>query len=278
MKRGFLLILLVAALGSPLSCGWIGGSGYDGPVRLVPDGSLELVLVDVGEAALSRTELPTELESQIATLEVYGDVRKQARLSLPSGQAMISEGDFDFADIRNRLRELGYVSGVYRGHGFWESPDGSQAAALLEEDGYMVSGDFVTAIDVLRDYSRDSGLLWNDDEGELNQAMELAGDGLVVTAGRNCQLENNVGCRAVAWAFSRGEERRTIIEGSAALLFRDGTAAAGAAAAIERSIGTNDLIRLTNILTAGTTITLRVDINRDDFPLLQFPIPLGLRN
>ena len=275
MKRVFLSVLLLAALATLLSCGWIGRSGSDGPVRLVPDGAQELVLVDVGEAALSRTELPAKLETEVASLEVYGDVRRQAWLALPSGEAMISEAEFDFADIRNRLRELGYVAGTYREYSLWESSDGSQASALLDEDGFLVSGDFAAVIDILRDYSRDSGLLHNDEEGELKRAMDLAGEGLVATAGRNCQLENNVGCRAVSWAFSRGEERRTVVVGSAALLFRDGTAAAGAAAAIERSIATNELLRLTEILTDGSTITLKVDINRDDFPLLQFPVHLG---
>ncbi len=275
MKRVLLSILLVAVLAGPLSCGWFGGSDFDGPVRLVPDGALELVLVNVSEAAQGRTELPAELEEEVVALEVFGDIQRQARASLPSGRAIISEGEFDFEDIRNRLRELGYVAGVHRGYGFWESSDGTQAYALLEDEGYVVGGVFDAVIDILRDYSRESGLLWNDDEGELRQALEMAGPGLVATAARDCQLENNVGCRAVAWAFSRGEERRTVVEGSAALLFRDGTAAAGAAAAIERSIGTNELIRLTNILTSGSTILLKVDINRDDFPLLQFPVTLG---
>ena len=67
----------------------------------------------------------------------------------------------------------------------------------------------------------------------------MSGEGLIVSVGGNCQLENNVGCRAVDWVFSRDESRRTVIEGSAAILFRGFGAAAGAAAAIERSIGTN---------------------------------------
>ena len=105
--------------------------------------------------------------------------------------------------------------------------------------------------------------------------MDLAGEGLVLTSGGNCQLNNNVGCRAVAWAFSRGEDRRTVIEGGAALLFRDAAAAASAAPELERAIGTNELIRLTAIQTDGATITLRVDVDRDDFALLEFPINLG---
>lgn len=275
MKRSLLLILLVGTLGSFLACGVFGGSAPDGPARMVPDGALELVLVDVEEVALSRTDLPADLEGAVTAMENFGDVRQLAVLNLPSGRALITGGDFDFDVIRDNLRKGAYTVADYRGYGFLESEDGATATALLEDDGRVVAGDFGAVIDILRDTSRDSGLLWNDDEGELNRAMELVGDGLVVTAGMNCQLENNVGCRAVAWAFSRGEERRTVIEGSAALLFRDATAAAGAAAAIERSVATNELMHLTEILTSDDTVTLKVDIDRDSFPLLELPISLG---
>jgi hypothetical protein len=276
MIRCTLLILLVSVLGSSLACGFIGGSG-EGPVRMVPDDVLELVVVDVAEAALSRTDLPVDLESEISNLENFGDVRRQASLSLPTGHAMIASGDFDFEDIRNSLREQGYVSASYRKYSFLESPDGRYAAALLEEDGFYLSGDFEAVAAVLRDNSRGEGLLRDDDEGELRQAMDLAGEGLVITAMGICQLENNVGCRAVAWAFSRGEDRRTVIEGSAVLLFRDASAAADAAAPVERTLGANQLIHLTKITTDDTVIRLRVDVNRDDFALLEFPILLGGR-
>ena len=275
MKRSLLLILTVAALGSSLACGVFGGSAPEGPARMVPDAALELVLVDVEEAALSRTDLPEDLEREITGMENFGDVRQLAVLTLQSGQALITGGDFDFDVIRNNLRETAYTTGAYRGYSFLESDDGARASALLEDDGRVVSGDFGAVIDILRDTKRDSGLLWNDNEGELNRAMDLAGHGLVVTAGRDCQLEDNSGCRAVAWAFSRGEERRTVIEGAAALLFRDASAAAGAAAAIERSVATSELMSLTEILTSDASVTLRVDIDRDNFPLLELPISLG---
>ena len=275
MKRWSLLILLAAALSGSLACGFVGGSAPDGPERMVPDGVEELLVVDVGEAALSRTDLPSELEKDVVELEDFGDVTRMAGLSLPSGQVTITEGDFDFDDIRDSVRERGFTTSSYREFSFLEASDGSEAYALLEDDGFLISGDFEAVIDVLRDNSRDSGLLWSDDKGELKQASDLAGDGLVVTTGRNCQLENNVGCRAVAWAFFRGEDRRTVIEGSAALLFRDATAAQGAAATIERSIGTNELMRLTEIITEDATILLKIDVARDDFALLKFPIHLG---
>ena len=42
-----------------------------------------------------------------------------------------------------------------------------------------------------------------------------------------------------------------------------------------RSIGTNELMRLTEIITDDAIITLKVDVNREDFALLEFPIHLG---
>ena len=277
MIRYTLLFLLVSVLGSSLACGFFGGSDGEGPVRMVPDDVLELVVVDVAEAALSRTDLPVDLESEISNLENFGDVRKQASLSLPTGQVTIASGEFDFADIRSSLRDQGYVSSTYREYSFLESQDGRHAAALLEEDGFYLSGDSGAVVAVLRDNSRGEGLLRDDDEGELRQAMDLAGEGLVITAMGICPLENNVGCRAVAWAFSRGADRRTVIEGSAALLFRDASVAADAAAAVERALGANQLIHLTEITTDDAVIRLRVDVNRDDFALLEFPILLRSR-
>lgn len=277
MRRFSLLILLMAALSGSLACGLIGGSPPEGPQQMVPDGVQELLVVDVGEAALSRTDLPSKLERDVAELENFGDVIRLAELSLPSGELSITEGDFDFDDIRASLRGKGFTTSSYREFSFLESADGAEAHALLEEEGFLISGDLVAVIDVLRDKRRESGLLWDDDEGELKLASDLSGDGLVVSTGKNCQLETNVGCRAVAWSFSRGEERRNVIEGSAALLFRDATAAQGAAATIERSIGTNELMRLTEIITDDAIITLKVDVARDDFPRLEFPIHLGRR-
>ena len=275
MIRFALLVALVLVLGSSLACGLFGGSGDDGPVRMVPDDVLELVVVDVAEAALSRTGLPMDLESEVSNLDNYGDVSKQASLVLPTGRVMIASGDFDFEDIRRGLRDRGYFASTYRNYAFLESPDGRESAALLDEEGFYLWGDSAAVIAVLRDNSRGQGLLRDDEEAELRQAMELAGEGLVMTAGVACRLEIDVGCRAVAWAFSRGEDRRTVIEGSAALLFRDAAAAADAVAPVERAIGTNPLIHLTDIRTEDEVVMLGVDVNRDDFALLEFPISLG---
>ena len=278
MKRCALFTLLLLALVGTLACGFIGGSSPEGPAALVPDGARELVLVDVGEAALNRTDLPAKLEGRVSILENYGDVRQQALLSLSSGQVSITKGDFDFEDIRTTLRESGYLETEYRSYDFWESADGREASALLGEDGYLISGDFDAVADVLRDISRDAGLLWNDDDGELKKAMGLTDDesnGLVATAGRDCRLNNNTGCRAVAWAFSRGEERRTVIEATAALLFRDAATAASAAPLVEQAINGNEFMTLTEMSADSDTITVRADINRDDFAKLEIPINLG---
>ena len=59
MNQCALLILLFSVLGSFLACGVFGGSAPEGPERMVPDDVLELLVVDVGEAALSRTDLPS---------------------------------------------------------------------------------------------------------------------------------------------------------------------------------------------------------------------------
>ena len=277
MIRSILIAMLVSILVSSLACGLIGGSEGDGPLRMVPDDVFELVVVDVAEAALSRTDLPADLETEVSKLEDFGDVLKQASLTLPTGRVMISSGEFEFENIRNSLRNQGYVSSSYRSYSFLESADGRHAAALIEEDGFYVWGDSAAVVAVLRDNKREEGLLIDDDEGELRQAMDLAGEGLVVTAAGACQLESDVGCRAVAWAFSRSEERRTVIEGSAVLLFRDAAAAAAASAAVERAMGENQLVQWTEIQTEDDVIRLLVDISRDDFALLEFPILLGGR-
>lgn len=275
MIRCTLLAVLVLVLGSSVACGLFGGSDNDGPIRMVPDDVMELVVVDVAEAALSRTGLPMDLESEVSNLDNFGDVLKQASLVLPTGQVMIASGDFDFEDIARALHDQGYAASTYRKYDFLESRDGQYAATLLEEEGFYVWGDSDAVIAVLRDNSRGQGLLKDDGDGELRKAMDLAGEGVVMTAGGACRLESDAGCRAVSWAFSRGEDRRTVIEGSAALLFRDASSAAAAVASIERAIGMNQLIRLTDIRTDEDVVRVQVDVNRDDFALLEFPILLG---
>ena len=175
------------------------------------------------------------------------------------------------------MQEGGYTEAAYRGYNFWESSDGSEASATLAEDGFLINRDLEAVVAVLRRVSRDSdsGLPWNDDDGELQQVMALTGEELVTTAGRDCRLADNTGCRAAAWAFSRGEERRTVIEGAAALLFRNAASAASAAPLIEQAINANELMALTEILTTGATITVGADIDRDDFAGLEAPVGTG---
>ena len=275
MKRCALFLLLVTAIAGSMACGFIGGSSPEGPEGLVPDAARELVLVDVSEAALSRTDLPMKLENGVSSMENYGDVRQQASLTLASGHVVITSGDLDLLDIQDDLADSSHSSSQVRDHDFWVSADGLQASAILADEGYLIRGDTDAVIDVLRDVSRDSGLLWNDDDGDLKQVLDIVGAGFVKTTSRDCRLENNHGCLAAAWSFSRGEERRTVIEGTAAFMFRDASAASGAAPIIERAIHSNELIALTQIATEGSTVTLRADVNRDDFAALQFPISLG---
>ena len=275
MERFSLLILLLTAVAGTLACGIFGGSAPEGPARLVPDGAREMVLVDVSEAALNRTDLPADLERGVASLEAYGDVRQQALVSLPSGRVTVTSGEFDFEDIRDTLRDDGYAEAPYRDYDLRESADGSQASALLDEDGFLIEGDFEAVIDVLRSLSRGSGLLHDDGEGYLNRAMEQAGPGLVTTASRDCRLADNAGCRAAAWAFSRGEERRTVIEGTGVLLFRNAAAANAAAPMIEQAINANEVMAATSVTATETTVTVRADIARDDFARLDAPVSLG---
>ena len=276
MKRYSLFALLLAALVSSLGCGIFGGSAPDGPERLLPDVARDLVIVDVSEAALSRTDLPANLERAVANLEDYGDVRRQATVTFPSGSATISGGIFDFENVRTALQEDNYGEGTFREYELWESNDRTLAFALLINDSYLVQGDRDAVLDILRDASRDSGLLWNDDQGGLNEALDLTGEGLVVTASRDCDLVSYPGCRAAAWTFARGE-RLTVIEGTAAILFRDAPTASSAAPIIEQTINANPLITLTEILTEEAVVTLKADINREDFAMLKFPIELESR-
>lgn len=278
MKRCALFVLVLTAVAGSLACGLIGGSAPEGPAALVPDGAREMVLVDVSQAAVNRTDLPAELENGVARLEVFGDVQQQASVSMASGRVTITSGDFGFADIGKSLGDRSYAEAAYRGHEFWESSDGSSASALLEEDGFLIEGDSEAVTTVLRSLSRDSGLLWNDDEGELKQAMDLTGEereSLVTTASQDCGLADNNGCRAVAWTFSRSEERRTVIEATAALVFGDAEAARAAAPPIEEAIGAIPIMTLTEIVTTEATITLKADIDRDEFAGLEVPVGLG---
>ena len=272
MKRFALFALLLATLAAPLSCGWLGGSSPDGPLRLTPDDAQELVLVNAAEAAQSRTVLPAEFEASVANLGDYGDVNQLARITLPSGQVFVSGGQFDFDGIRQTLQQSNHAETALRDFELWQSADGQEARALLEDDGYFISGGSRAVAAVLRSLDRDQGLLWNDNKSEMKQALDLAGEGLLVTAADDCRLEGIANCRAAAWAFARGERRR-IIEGTGILLFPDAPAAAAAAPLAERAIGNNQSLTLISIATNNQTITLKVEIDRDNFPQLEFPLP-----
>ena len=241
----------------------------------MPDGAKELVIVDVSDSALSRTTLPSNLESPVADLEDYGDVRRQVRTSLSSRTVTISGGAFDFDKVRETLEDDGYSESENRDYELWELGNGRGAFALMPDDGFLVQGDLGAVIDVLRDASRDSGQLWNDGKEVLKRAMDRAGDGLVVvvTASENCRLLPSDGCLAAAWAFARGE-RLTVIEGTVALLFPNPEAAASAAPRIETAVHANPLVTLTEIITDKTVVTLKADVDREDFAQLSFPIDL----
>ncbi len=273
MKRCALFILLLTAVAGTMSC-FIGGSAPEGPAALIPDGAHSVVLADVSQAALNRTDLPPSLERRASNLDDYGDVRQQAAVSLASGEVTITRGDFAFDDIREALGEDGYDETEYRGYSFWESSGGSRVTALLDDDGFLIDGGPDAVAEVLRNRKRDSGLLWNDDEGELNRAMDLAGEGLVTLASRHCGLDDNRGCSAVAWAFSRDEERRTVIEGAAAILFRSVPEANSAMPIIEQAIDAHPIMTLTEIGMTGATVILKTDIDRDQFSSLELPVSL----
>ena len=87
-------LLALGALGL-LGCGVFGGAAPEGPLRLAPDDTRELILINTSEAALSRTPLPGEFEAGIASLRDYGDIGRQAWLRLASGRVIVSEGVFD---------------------------------------------------------------------------------------------------------------------------------------------------------------------------------------
>ena len=273
MRRYSLFILLLAGLTASVGCGLFGGSAPDGPARLVPDSARELVFVDVSESALSHTDLPAHLERAVANLEDFGDVRQQAIVSLPSGQVTISGGTFNFETVRAVLQDDGFSVFTYREKELWESNDGTRAFALLPDDNFLIQGDLDAVVAVLRDTTRDSGFLWSDGNGELNKVLDHTGAGLVASASGDCRLVSYAGCQAAAWTFARGE-RLTVIEGTAAVLFRDPATAASAAVFIEQTINANPLITLTEILTDEEVVTLKADVDREDFAKLRFPIEL----
>ena len=272
MKRYSLFVLLLAGLTVSVGC-FFGGSAPEGPARLVPDSARELIIVDVSESALSHTDLPANLERAVADLEDFGDVRTQATVTLPSGQVTISGGTFNFETVRTALQDGGYSVFTYRKEELWESNAGAHAFALLPDESFLVQGDLDAVVAVLRDASRDSGLLWNDDKGELYKVLDHTGEGLVATASKDCRLVGFAGCQAAAWTFARGE-RLTVIEGTAAVLFRDQATAASAAGFIEQTINANPLITLTEILTDKEVVTIKADVDREDFARLRFPIEL----
>ena len=265
-------LLALGALGL-LGCGVFGGSAPEGPLRLAPDDTRELILINTSEAALSRTPLPGEFEAGIASLRDYGDIGRQAWLRLASGRVIVSEGAFDYEGIREVLSESGHRGAEHRGFELWESGDGVTARAMLEDAGYFISGDAAAVRDVLRAVDRGQGLLWDDGRGAIRRALDGTEEGLLTTASADCRVAA-AGCEAAAWVFARGESRRTIL-GTGRLRFRDEELAAAGTAAVEQGVGANGATELVEVAADGEVVTVRVEIERDAFGGLEFPLGLG---
>ena len=138
----------------------------------------------------------------------------------------VVEGEFDFEQIRDDLEDGGYEDDRYRGYEIWEEvawPD--ESVALLEDRGWVVTGDTDIVKGALRTLDRGSGSLLDDADSDLRRTLDKAGKGWMVIAGEDECFDFEVqDCRAVGVSYHSSDDDY-VVETTVAVLFRNERAA-----------------------------------------------------
>ena len=222
----FVSALLAMALGAACEDG-IGGGPSGDPLGLVPDDAYSVAVVDVEQ--ILQGDAPDDLVEEIEdgwedALDDMGvdidDVSTMVIARGSEGTTIVLDGEFDFEQVRDELDDADYDDRDYRGYEMWEG--GSRfvsSAALLEGSGQIVLGSVSVVQNVLKDLSRGSGSLLDDDQNNVLKALRKAGGGWEVSARETCNYSEVRGCEAIGTTISRGDEQYSV-ELTLAVLFR----------------------------------------------------------
>ena len=220
-------VVVVVVVALLLVGGGGGGSLPAGPLGLVSDDASWVFLTDV---KVALDEGPDDFvdgfedtwEDRLDDIEISLDaVDTLVNAGGADWNVTVFDGEFDFERIRDELDDARYDDDEYRGYEIWS--DGQlwvEAVALLDDRREVVIGSTDDVEGVLKALSGSSGSLLQDDDNNLQRALERAGQSWVVAAWEECRGADVRRCRAVGAAMSRGSERY-LVETTLAYLFRD---------------------------------------------------------
>ena len=116
----------------------------------------------------------------------------------------VLQGEFDLGSVRSSLKDAGYTGGEYHGYEVWEE---GGAVAILEEEGYLITGKQPEAVrHVLRSLER-GRLMFNDSTHPINPVLKQAGGGWLAAAIGGCpkMVREDRSCMATAFSASTGD-------------------------------------------------------------------------
>ena len=181
---------------------------------------------------------------------------------------VVLEGEFDFEQIRDDLDDGDYEDDQYRGYEIWEGFGWlNDSVAIIEERGWLVTGGADIVKDALRILDRGSGSLLDDADGDLGRALEKAGKGWMVFAGKGedgCLDFEVQSCRAVGVSFRTGEEDY-LVETTVAVLFRNERTAEAEADNLEEAVEDSFEGDIVEVRVDGEFVIVTAEVDEDEF-------------
>ena len=187
----------VLALCFSVAMGLVGCGGR--VLELVPEFAVTLFVVDVGEAmegdplggldryAFSIGKSLAEHLNVSAGVSVFGAADKMVTVGSENKKGIsIYKGDFPYDHMRGELETAGAKKGTYREYEVWDYEGLINSTVLVEEEGYILFGNYGDVRRALKASRENSGLLLQEDEDQFGRVVVRAGSGLVLYAERDC--------------------------------------------------------------------------------------------
>ncbi len=274
----FLLIIPILACtagsGTGSSSGVRGGSSA--PLTLLPDNTSRLEVLDV--STISGGGVPEGFETQFESqwepyslgddIVTIDDVNSLVRAVTPDGEIlMLSGSQIDFAGVRDWLtsEDANIEETSYQGQELWGGDE--RAMVLLQDDGYLVTGDTEALKELLKVKARGTGSLNQASDNSLKQAYDNARVGWYVLASENCdEFSSDLrACEAYSITGGQGAEDY-LVDVTYRFLFRSEPRAEDQALDIEDWLDdTGWDIDLEEVQADGTSVEAKASGDEEDF-------------
>ena len=278
----FLLIIPILACTAGGSSGSGTGSssgvrgGSSAPLTLLPDNTSRLEVLDV--STISGGGVPEGFETQFESqwepyslgddIVTIDDVNSLVRAVTPDGEIlMLSGSQIDFAGVRDWLtsEDANIEETSYQGQELWGGDE--RAMVLLQDDGYLVTGDTEALKELLKVKARGTGSLNQASDNSLKQAYDNARVGWYVLASENCdEFSSDLrACEAYSITGGQGAEDY-LVDVTYRFLFRSEPRAEDQALDIEDWLDdTGWDIDLEEVQADGTSVEAKASGDEEDF-------------